>query len=63
MALRLFKKWQGQSLGWHIAKCQKVEKDSDFPMVLCWYEAGEKFSFIFRFISQKNLFTWQGRCR
>ena len=42
MALHLFKKWQGQPLGWHITKCRKVEEDSNFPIVLRWREAGGK---------------------
>ena len=42
MALRLFDKWQGQSLDGIIAECREVVEDADFPTVKRWREAGGK---------------------
>ena len=42
MALRLFDKWQGQSLDGIVAECRELVEDADFPTVRHWREAGEK---------------------
>src|SRR3989304_4047494 len=42
MALRLFEKWQGQSLDGIIAECRELVEDPDFPTVKRWREAGGK---------------------
>ena len=47
MALRLFDKWQGQSLDGIVAECRELVEDADFPTVRHWREAGEKSSWSF----------------
>lgn len=42
MALRLFDKWQEQSLDGIIAECRDLVEDADFPTVRRWREAGGK---------------------
>ena len=42
MALRLFEKWQGQSLDGIIAECRELVEDPDFPTVKRWRESGGK---------------------
>ncbi len=42
MALRLFDKWQDQSLDGIIAECRELVEDADFPTVKRWREAGGK---------------------
>jgi benzoyl-CoA reductase subunit C len=42
MALRLFEKWQDQSLDGIIAECRELVEDPDFPTVKRWREAGGK---------------------
>jgi len=42
MALRLFDKWQDQSLDGIIAECRELVEDTDFPTVKRWREAGRK---------------------
>ncbi|MDP1714342.1 MAG: 2-hydroxyacyl-CoA dehydratase [Anaerolineales bacterium] len=42
MALRLFEKWQDQSLDGVIAECRELVEDADFPTVQRWREAGGK---------------------
>ena len=59
MILQLFEKWQSQLLDRMIAECRELVEDTNFPIVKQWHEAGEKWSAIFRFISQKRLRTRQ----
>jgi len=42
MALRLFDKWQDQSLDGIIAECRELVEDADFPTVKRWRAAGGK---------------------
>ena len=42
MALRLFEKWQDQSLDSVVVKCREMAEDADFPMVKYWRKAGGK---------------------
>ena len=42
MALRLFDKWQDQSLDGIISECRELVEDADFPTVRRWREAGGK---------------------
>lgn len=42
MTLRLFDKWQDQSLDGIIAECRELVEDADFPTVKRWREAGGK---------------------
>ena len=42
MALRLFDKWQDQSLDGIVAECRELVEDADFPTVRHWREAGGK---------------------
>jgi benzoyl-CoA reductase subunit C len=42
MTLRLFEKWQDQSLDGIIAECRELVEDPDFPTVKRWREAGGK---------------------
>ncbi|MBM3179868.1 MAG: hypothetical protein FJZ86_05890 [Chloroflexi bacterium] len=42
MVLRLFDKWQGQSLDGIIAECRELVEDAEFPTVKRWREAGGK---------------------
>ena len=42
MALRLFDKWQDQSLDGIISEWRELVEDADFPTVRRWREAGGK---------------------
>ena len=60
MTLRLFEKWQGQSLDGIIAECRELVEDTDFPTVKRCREAGGKVLDHFQIYFQKKLFMWQG---
>ena len=56
MALRLFEKWQGQSLGGIIAESRELVEDDNFSTVKRCRESGEKILGRFQVYFPRNIY-------